>query len=75
MCSGEYLETSIDCIRKELEATDEVPTLLFLHSVGGGTGSGLGTKITEGAQDFFPDVTRVNFAVTPYHFGEVVVQH
>ena len=42
MCSGEFLSTGLDCIRRELERSDDVPSLLFLHSVGGGTGSGLG---------------------------------
>ena len=75
MCSGKFLETSVDCIRRELEHCDLPPSILISHSIGGGTGSGLGTKITEVAADEFPDVTRLNAAVMPYHFGEVIVQH
>ena len=75
MCSGKFLESSLNCIRKELEHCDLPPTLLISHSIGGGTGSGLGTKITEAAGDLFPEVTRVNAAIMPYHFGEVIVQH
>lgn len=75
MCSGKFLDTSIDCIRRELEHCDLPPSILISHSIGGGTGSGLGTKITEVAADEFPDVTRLNAAVMPYHFGEVIVQH
>ena len=75
MCSGEFLETAINCIRRELEMCDRPPSLLITHSVAGGTGSGCGTRITEAAADEFSDVTRINIAITPYHFGEVVVQH
>ena len=39
---------------------------------GGGTGSGLGTRITEEVRDEFSDVTRTNVAITPYHFVSVV---
>lgn len=75
MCSGNFLEISLDCIRRELEHCDLPPSLLISHSIGGGTGSGLGTKITEALSDEMPDVTRLNAAVMPYHFGEVIVQH
>lgn len=75
MCSGEFLETALNCIRRELEMCNRPPSLLITHSVAGGTGSGCGTRITEAAADEFSDVTRINLAITPYHFGEVVVQH
>lgn len=75
MCSGEFLETSVNCIRREIENCEGPPTLLIVHSLAGGTGSGLGTRITEACHDEFDDVTRINLAITPYHFGEVVVQH
>ena len=35
----------------ELEECDVPATLLFTHSMGGGTGSGLGTRISEEAAD------------------------
>ena len=75
MCSGDFLETALNCIRRELEMCNRPPSLLITHSVAGGTGSGCGTRITEAAADEFSDVTRINLAITPYHFGEVVVQH
>lgn len=74
-CGGEFLDASLDGIRRELEMCNRPPSLLITHSVAGGTGSGCGTRITESAADEFPDVMRINIAVTPYHFGEVVVQH
>ncbi len=45
-------------LRKEIEMCDLPPYLLFNHSMGGGTGSGLGTKITEASAD----MVRVSYA-------------
>lgn len=57
MCSGDIQERSIESIRKELEDVDIPSALVILHSVGGGTGSGLGTRMTEVISD----------EVGPYH--------
>lgn len=75
MCSGEFEETALDCVRRELEFVDNCPYLVVAHSLAGGTGSGLGAKITELIRDEFSDCIRINLGITPYHFGEVVVQH
>eukprot|EP01041_Mallomonas_annulata_P003548 gene3548-7060_t len=75
MGSGEFSIAALDCIRRELEHCDDPASLLMIHSVGGGTGSGLGTRMTEAAADEFPNSVITNLAITPYHFGEVVVQH
>ena len=75
LCTGEFRDSSVNSIRIELEEADVSPTLLVIHSIGGGTGSGLGTKMSEEIYDEFPDVSKMNLAVMPYHFGEVVVQH
>ena len=58
--------------RRELEFCDLPTTLLTTHAVGGGTGSGLGTKVTESLSDYFSECNLLNIAVTPYHFSEVV---
>jgi tubulin delta len=74
MAGGEFCETSLDMIRRELEVCDWPVSLLCLQSLGGGTGSGLGTYLTEACSDEFPDTSRTNLAIAPYHFGEVTVQ-
>eukprot|EP01036_Dinobryon_divergens_P038334 gene38334-50319_t len=51
MGSGEFSIAALDCIRRELEHCDDPASLLMIHSVGGGTGSGLGTRMTEAAAD------------------------
>ena len=75
MFSGEFLDISMDLIRREIEYCDTSPLIVSTHSVAGGTGSGLGTRVSECVRDEFPDTTLVNIAVLPYHFGEVVVQY
>jgi cell division GTPase FtsZ len=57
MCSGEFRENGIESIRRELEEVDVPSTLVVIHSVGGGTGSGLGTRMTEAISD---EVSRVS---------------
>jgi len=74
--SNEFLQTILDgCLRRELEHCDQPVTLCTMHSIAGGTGSGLGAKLTEELADVYGDVCRVNIAIGPYHMGEVVVQH
>ena len=75
MCSGTFLEEAICAVRRELEACERAPCLLVSHSTAGGTGSGLGTRLSEALGEEFAEVKRVNISVAPYHFGEVAVQH
>ena len=46
MASGEFLQTSVDLVTRELEHCDCGQSLVVIHSIAGGTGSGLGTCIT-----------------------------
>lgn len=46
MASGEFLDISMNCIRREVELCDSAPVITFIHSLAGGTGSGLGNKQT-----------------------------
>ena len=76
MFSTDLKERAVEAIRRQLErSTLMTESFLSLHSIGGGTGSGLGTRCTETLAEEFPDVFSVNVVVAPYHFGEVVVQH
>ncbi len=75
MCSGDFLEEALCAVRRELEACERTPCILIEHSTAGGTGSGLGTRLSEALGECFSEVTRVNVSVAPYHFGEVAVQH
>ena len=44
---------------------------LLYHSLAGGTGSGLGSYVTELLRDNVPEVARYNVAVWPFASGEV----
>ena len=41
------LEGVVEGLRREAEAADGAPDFLLLHSLGGGSGSGLGSRILE----------------------------
>ena len=45
MASGKFMRVTLNCIRRELEACDKPAVLTFIHSLAGGTGSGLGKKV------------------------------
>ena len=75
MCSGEFLEEIMDKIRRELEFCDISPAIVNMHSLAGGTGSGLGTGVSEEIADTLGNLARLNIVIAPYHFGEVVVQN
>jgi hypothetical protein len=51
MFAGNFRDQTIDRIRYEVEQSDIPSSLIVIHSVGGGTGSGLGTRLTEQLQD------------------------
>jgi len=59
--------------RRALEACDSPQAFLFLHSVGGGTGSGLGSFVLERLQDIFPELCRFSVAVYPSGDDEDVI--
>lgn len=63
-----------ELVQKQLEHCDCVGGILVMMSVAGGTGSGLGTRVSEQLHDMSPRTTLVNQIVWPYSSGEVIVQ-
>ena len=61
----------IAAVQREVEYCDHLGGLLVLHSGAGGTGSGLGSYITEQLADAFPQTALMNAIVCPYTAGEV----
>ncbi len=59
---------------KMLENTDYVDGVVFMQSLAGGTGSGLGSYLTEQFKDEFPNINTLNIAVLPHLSGEVILQ-
>lgn len=67
-------EQVMEAMRRQAETADWLDSIVVLHSAGGGTGSGLGTYLTEQLVDEFPDATKVNGLVWPNAAGDVAVQ-
>ncbi|XP_064459769.1 tubulin delta chain-like [Ornithodoros turicata] len=68
------LEEILNTVRKQVEACDWLSGFLPVLSLSGGTGSGLGTKITEALKDNYPQTPLINVVVWPFTSGEVAVQ-
>ncbi|KAJ3079390.1 Tubulin epsilon chain, partial [Quaeritorhiza haematococci] len=51
----QYRTSILDSLRKEAEYCDSLQSFFLVHSLGGGTGSGLGSYINELLYDEFPD--------------------
>jgi len=67
-----YREKLIDSIRKEAEFCDALQSVFITHSIGGGTGSGLGSYITEILEEEFPDFYRFSTVVMPSKEDDVI---
>lgn len=69
------LEEVLDAVRKEAEACDSIQGFQVAHSLGGGTGSGLGTLILYHLQEEYPD--RILSAVSVFpspKVSEIVIE-
>ena len=66
----------MDRLQHQSEKCDRFGGFLLFQSLGGGTGSGLGSRITECVRDTFgPRAQIVNNVVWPYTSGGVLVQN
>lgn len=69
------LDAAMDAVRLEVGAADSVQGFLLFHSLGGGTGSGLGARILEALADAYPEALRWTASVVPSPtVSEVVVE-
>nr|ABB72135.1 beta tubulin [Enterocytozoon bieneusi]ABB72136.1 beta tubulin [Enterocytozoon bieneusi] len=62
---AELCEQVLECIRKEAEKTDCLQGFQLTHSLGGGTGSGMGTLLVSKIKEEFPDRMLATFSVVP----------
>ncbi|XP_043114132.1 tubulin delta chain [Puntigrus tetrazona] len=69
---GEAVE---DLVRMEMERCDRLAGIFIMMSVAGGTGSGVGTYITQRLRDLYPNSFILNQVTWPYGAGEVIVQN
>lgn len=62
---AELVETILDVVRKEAENSDALQGFQFTHSLGGGTGSGLGSLLLSKVREEYPDRMLATFSVVP----------
>ena len=71
---GQASEEVLEMAQRQVERCDRLDGFLILMSVAGGTGSGVGARVTESLSDFYPHSVITNQIVWPYSSGEVIVQ-
>ncbi|KAM9359784.1 tubulin delta chain isoform 2-T2 [Symphorus nematophorus] len=64
-----------ELVRREVERCDRLAGLMAMMSVAGGTGSGVGTYVTQCLRDVYPKSFILNHLTWPYGTGEVIVQN
>jgi len=62
---AELVESVLDIVRKESETCDCLQGFQITHSLGGGTGSGLGSLLISKVREEFPDRMMATFSVAP----------
>ncbi|KAJ7983674.1 hypothetical protein DPEC_G00374200 [Dallia pectoralis] len=67
-----YKEVIVDQLRKAAEHCDCLQSFFLIHSMGGGTGSGLGTCVLKLLEEEFPEVCRIVTSVYPSAEDDVI---
>lgn len=67
-----YIDSIADTIRRQVELCDCIQAFFVLHSLSGGTGSGLGTRVLGMLEEEFPHVFRISPVVLPSVVDDVV---
>ncbi len=62
---AELVESVMDVLRREAEGCDSLQGFQLCHSLGGGTGSGLGTLLLKRVREDFSDRMICSFSVVP----------
>ncbi|GAM17611.1 hypothetical protein SAMD00019534_007860, partial [Acytostelium subglobosum LB1] len=61
----EYIDQSVEIIRKLSDDCDSLQGFMIFHSVGGGTGSGLGAMLLERLNNEYGKKTKLDFSIYP----------
>lgn len=62
---AELADSVLDVVRKEAESCDCLQGFQLTHSLGGGTGSGMGTLLISKMREEYPDRLMNTFSVVP----------
>ncbi|ORX77211.1 tubulin nucleotide-binding domain-like protein [Anaeromyces robustus] len=60
-----YHDTLLEAIRRQAETCDSLQSFILCHSIGGGTGSGLGSYLSTQLHDYYPTIYRFSTAIFP----------
>uniref|UniRef100_W5LAT3 Tubulin delta chain n=1 Tax=Astyanax mexicanus TaxID=7994 RepID=W5LAT3_ASTMX len=69
------LQRTMEAVRQEAERQDYYGGTILLHSLSGGTGSGLGSRLCEQIREEFPVGHVLTVSVVPHQSGESPLQH
>jgi len=72
MYGPQYRDKFEEGLRRNAEECDSLQTFLVTHSLGGGTGSGVGSYVVGLLDDIFPEVYRFSACVFPSEDNDVV---
>ncbi|MEQ2232459.1 Tubulin epsilon chain [Ilyodon furcidens] len=67
-----YRDSIVNTLRKTAEHCDCLQCFFLIHSMGGGTGSGLGTRVLSLLEEEFSDVCRIVTAMYPSAEDDVI---
>ncbi|MCJ1308081.1 Tubulin beta chain (Beta tubulin) [Agyrium rufum] len=62
---AELVDQVLDVVRREAEGCDSLQGFQITHSLGGGTGAGMGTLLISKIREEFPDRMMATFSVVP----------
>ena len=62
---AELIDSVLDVVRKEAEGCDCLQGFQVTHSLGGGTGSGMGTLLISKIREEYPDRIMATFSIVP----------
>ncbi|XP_055959459.1 tubulin delta chain [Patella vulgata] len=69
------VEDTTEALRKEIERCDSYCGVVLMHSLSGGTGSGLGSRLCEVIRDDYPMNYLLSCTFAPFSSGESPLQH
>merc|ERR1711918_276288 len=62
---AELIDSVLDVVRKEAEGCDCLQAFQLIHSLGGGTGAGMGTLLVSKVREEYPDRVMESFSIIP----------
>eukprot|EP00796_Vickermania_ingenoplastis_P010038 gene10038-7013_t len=68
----QYIDSITETVRRQVEQCDCIQAFFVMHSLSGGTGSGLGTRVLGMLEEEFPHVFRISPVVLPSLVDDVV---